>query len=172
MVEDSTVMGVTEQLSTISTNEGDMDTGGGAVGGASLMDSPRDQKTIEQRNPFASPSSTTAQFNLSSDLSNFVPTSTVALGVNSDTMATGIDASRRLLGNSPSELSTLVTTLTDSIHTRLPDSAFVMSDSDSTHQQQKNGNGTSTEGQERGGGGNLDHVMASDDFGAGNIYPS
>ena len=163
IVEDSTVMGVTEQLSTISTNEGDMDTGSGAVGEASLLGSP--EKTIEQKNPFANPTlSPTVHFNQAPDLLNFVPNSTVSVGTNSDTMATGIDASsRRLLGNSPSELSTLVTTLTDSIQTRLPNTGFSMSDSNST---QKNGNGSSTEQQD------CSSMMTSEDFGAGNIYPS
>ena len=161
IVEDSSVMGVTQQMSAISTNEGDMDTGGGgAEGGASLLGN---EKTLEPRNPFGG-SPYSSRLNQSSVL---VPNSTVRdSGVTMVT--TGIDSSsRQLLGNGSSELNALVTTLNDRVYHRLPDiTSLQMSDSNSTQQQRPNGNGTGTNQAEFGS------TMSPDDLGMGNIYPS
>lgn len=83
---------------------------------------------------------------------------------------TGIDfSSRQLLGNRPSELNALVTTLNDRVHQRLPEiTSLETSGSDST-QQQQNGKETGTGQQDCG---NFENMMSSDDYGAGNIYPS
>ena len=180
IVEDSTVMGVTQQLSAISTNEGDMDTGGGggerAEGGTPLLGTDR---TLEPKNPFGSLSaSTSVQHSQSPIMPNLIPNST--FGVSSGAIATGVsDSSRQLLGNSPSELSALVTTLTDRVHSRLPDvvlsrdqtgiTSSGMSGSDS---MQQHGNGTDERGTEQQDCNNLEGMMSSEDFGAGNIYPS
>ena len=166
MVEDSTVMGVTQQLSAISTNEGDMDTGGGGTeGGASLLGGGR---TMEQRNPFGG-SPYSSRLNQSSPvLPNLIPNSncSVPMGTTSSD-----SSSRQLLGNGPSELNALVTTLNDRVHQRLPEvTSLEISDSNST-QQQQNGNETGTDRQDYG---NLENTMSPDviDHGAGNVYPS
>ena len=154
-------MGVTQQLSAITTNEGDMDTGvGGAEGGASLLG---DRRTMEQRNPFGGSPYSSQLNQLSPVLPSLIPNSNCGV-----TMATtGIDSSsRQLLGNGPSELNALVTALNDRVHQRLPEITSLGSDST---QQQQNGNETGTGQQDYG---NFENMMSSDDYGAGNVYPS
>ena len=172
IVEDSTVMGVTQQLSAITTNEGDMDTGGGGVGGVAEGGASNfgDQRTIEQNNPFGHHSSS-ASFRLHQSplLPNLSPGSSSRLNTSSGSSVTDIDTSnnRHLTSCAPLELNTLVSNLTES---RLPDiisnqgqsTLLQMSGSDSTQQQQQHGNGT----------GQQDSMMTSGDFGVGNIYPS
>lgn len=189
IVEDSTVMGVTEQLSAITTNEGDMDVGGGGVasgggGGASLLSNQQgggggtDNRTL---NPFGgSPSSLGGnpgphQFNQSNAtiLPNLLPTS--AIDNSSNTMPTGMDllSRRQLLGNTVSELTTSITAPTDRVQPDIVPGQGEMSGSNST--QEQHGTGT---GRQPGPGtgpqecGSLENMMSSDDFGADDIYPS
>ena len=176
IVEDSTVMGVTEQLSAITTNEGDMDTGGGASGGgggASLLGNQQGTGgTAGNRtlNPFGgSPSSlggSPSQFNQSNAtvLPNLLPSSTDS----SNTLPTGVDLSSRqlLLGNRASELNTSITGLTDRTQLDIVPAQSEMSGGNSTLQQHGNGTGQQL------GTGTLENMMSSDDSGTGDIYPS
>ena len=177
-------MGVTERLSAITTNEGDMDTGvgGGASGGgggaSSLLGNQQVGGTDRTSNPFGgSPSSLggPGQFNQSNTtvLPNLIPNLTMD---NSTAVSANVNSSsRQLLGNSASELNALVTTLTDGVQSRLPDimaQQDEISGTNSTQQQCGNGNsepGMGTGPQECG---NLENMMSSDDFGTGDVYPS
>ena len=167
------MMGVTQQLSAISTNEGDMDTGGGAEGGASTPE--MDERTLNQRNPFSSPpSSASLRFNQSPLSTNFSPNSSTI--VSSVAMATGTAGSNRHqpLDHSPLELSALVS-LSDQAHSRIPDIISTQGQStllqlSNSNSPQQNGNGTGTGTQQDCS--NLESMITSDDFGSGNIYPS
>ena len=181
IVEDSTVMGVTQQLSA-------METGGGAsvgVGGASLLGNQQGaggsgspgNRTV---NPFGgSPSSlgggspSPSQFNQSN--ATILPNLTLSpANTSAGTLPTGVDlSSRQLLGNRASELDTSITGLTDRTQPDIVPAQGDMSGSNSTRQQR--GNET---GQQLGTGtgpldrGNFENMMSSDDSGTGDIYPS
>ena len=189
IVEDSSVMGMTEQLSAITTNEGDMDTGGGASGvgggGASLLGSQQGAGagTAGNRtlNPFggspsslgggssSSPGPSPGQFNQSNAM--ILPNLTLNPGLtsSSNTIPTGVDLSSRqlLLGNREPD-----TSITDQIQ---PDIISIqgdnMSGSNST-QQQQHGNETGQQVGTGTGPHSLENMMSSDDSGTGDIYPS
>jgi hypothetical protein len=182
IVEDTTVMGVTEQLSAITTNEGDMDTGGGASGGgggASLLGNQPGAAagggTAGDRtlNPFAgSPSSLgrgspTGQFSQSN--ATVLPNLILSPTAVSNTLPTGVDlSSRQLLGSRASELDSSITGLTDRIQPDIVPAQNEMSGASSIQQQQR-GNET---GQQLGTGIGPHDMMSSDDSGTGDIYPS
>ena len=170
------MLGVTEQLSAITTNEGDMDTGGGvsllgnqpgaaAAGGGSGTAGDR---TL---NPFGgSPSSlgggTPGPGQFSQSNASLLPNLILNPSAVSNILPTGANLSnRQLLGSRASELDSSITDRTQ------PDVIPAQTDvsgANSTQQQQL-GNAT---GQQLGTGIGPHDMMSSDDSGTGDVYPS
>ena len=178
IVEDSTVLGVTEQLSAITTNEGDMDTGGGACGGGGGVSLLGNQpgaagsSAVGDRtlNPFGgSPSSlgggnpSPGQFSQSN--ATALPNLILSPSAVSNILPAGMDLSSRQLGNRASEQDS---SITDRIQPDIVPTQTDMSGANSTQQQQR-GNAT---GQQLGTGIGPHDTMSSDDSGTGDIYPS
>ena len=173
------MLGVTEQLSAITTNEGDMDTGGGTCGGGGGVSLLGNQpgaagsNAVGDRtlNPFGgSPSSlggghpSPSQFSQSN--ATALPNLILSPSAVSNILSAGMDlSSRQLLGNRTSELDS---SITDRIQPDIVPAQTDMSGANSTQQQQR-GNAT---GQQLGTGIGPRDTMSSDDSGTGDIYPS